>query len=786
MNHSGPSLRLWLALSFGLSIFVGAREIQAASGTTASNFLKIAVGARPAALGEAYLALSDDSNAFQWNPAGLAQLSLPELSFSHLSYFADINYEYVGFGTPWRGQGLGLGLTWLNVPPFNSTLDPSATPGSASDYALSAAYALSLGPELQLGVTFRSILSNLASTSSLGAALDAGALFRPFGRHLTLAVVAQNLGIQSAYEDNSDPLPVSLRLGLGMHLYNAHGKRWLNAVMDANKSLENRFKFNLGLELWLFDLLALRGGYKLAEAGTDFAAGTDLADFTVGTGFRLRAAQLDYAMVPLGELGITHRVSLSWQFGYTPRAVEKEKLLAATPKFDALAGNQGNGVAFQLDPKKALGDTPLKEWKVEIRDERGRVVKTLQGTGPVPKNLAWDLRAADGSLISRERPYMYTVTLRDWNGNAVSTEGYIAKEIRPKQLMTSAPTYDPGSGGLVFKPKTAMTVGVKEWKLNIRDSEGNLLKTISGTGAIPKNLVWTPSGSTSIGGDLLSGRKIQAIKYDLEFKDNQGRATVVSDQVRFAMGQALEQSYRLPLPLREFKVNSGQEVLVASLPSLLSADTKAAKGAPFVMRVPRAGQVRSWRFEIFDTEGRSVRSFRGIGAPPDNIFWDGLDESGVAVPKSEQATFKLWVLGSEGEQATSDKRVIRNPFTVAATQGKIRKISGIWFRFLESDIQEAVMGKLKELALLLRRDENVQLTIQGHAWDEGGALEELRLSQDRADAVLRYLIEQESLSPRNVSSIGFGSSMPLVNARNREAADKNRRVDVIIVSKSER
>jgi chemotaxis protein MotB len=65
-------------------------------------------------------------------------------------------------------------------------------------------------------------------------------------------------------------------------------------------------------------------------------------------------------------------------------------------------------------------------------------------------------------------------------------------------------------------------------------------------------------------------------------------------------------------------------------------------------------------------------------------------------------------------------------------------------------------------------------------------LEELRLSQERADAVLRYLIEQESLSPRNVSSIGFGSSMPLVNARNREAADKNRRVDVIIVSKSER
>ncbi len=777
-----------LALFLGLCLFVGPNTLRAGAGTTSGNFLKIAVGARPAAMGEAYLALADDANSFQWNPAGLAQLSLPELTLMHLSYFADINYEYVGVGMPFRGQGVGLGVTWLNVAPFNSTLDPTAVQGSASDYSLSGAYALNLSKQLQVGAVVRTILSNLASNSSFGGSLDAGAIFRPLGRNLSLAVVAQNLGLQGAFESVSDPLPVSLRFGAAWHLFDAGDQRWVNLIIDANKSLENRFKFNLGAEVWLFDLLALRAGYKLSEGGQDFNPGDTnaIANLTAGLGFKLNAAQIDYAFVPLGELGLTHRVSASWKFGFKPRTIAKDKVMDATPKFGTLADGKSSGVAFNLDSKKAFGDTPLKDWKVEIRDADGKLVKTLSGTGPVPKNLAWDLKSADGSLVSRDRPYKFAVTLRDWNGQAVSTDGFIAKEIRPKELMTGSPKYDAASGGLIFKPKTGMTVGVKEWKLNIRDTQGNILKTISGTGAIPKNLVWKPEDSALGGGDLLAGRQVQAIKYDLEFKDSRGQQAVVSDQVRFAMGKAEDDAYRLPLPLKEFKVNKGREVLVAALPNLTSVESGSAKAAPFVMPVPDAGRVRSWRFDITDAGGKVVRTFRGASELPENIFWDGLDESGVAVPSPEKARFKFAVLGTEGERATADRRAVRNPFTVAVAEGQIRKITGIWFRFLDADLQDAVIGKLKEIALMLRKNPNVQVTIQGHAWDEGGADEELRLSQERADTVLRYLIEQEGLSPRNVSSIGFGSTMPLSAEKDVRTADKNRRVEVIVVSKSGR
>jgi outer membrane protein OmpA-like peptidoglycan-associated protein len=757
----------------------------AGAGTTSGNFLKIAVGARPAAMGEAFLGLADDANGLQWNPAGLSQLSLPEVTLTHLSYFADINYEYVGFAMPFRGQGLGLGLTWLNVAPFNSTLDPNAVSGSASDYSFSGAYATSLSKQLHLGVVFRSFLSNLASNSAFGGSLDAGAIFKPLGRSLSLAVVAQNLGVQSGFESKSDPLPLALKFGAAWRLFNNQDQNWLNLVFDANKSLENKFKFNLGGEVWFFDSVAIRAGYKLAEGGSDFESDASaLANFTAGAGFRFDAAQLDYAFVPLGELGYTHRITASWKFGYKPEAVEKDKVLSAAPKFGKLQGGDGSGVAFNLDSKKALGDVPVKEWKVEIRDKDGKLVRTMAGQGPVPRNLAWDLKSADGSLADRDQPYKFNVMMRDYNGRSVGTDGFIAKEIRPKELMDTSPKYDAASGGLVFKPKTSMSVGVREWKLNIRDDQGNILKTLSGTGAIPKNLVWKPQAGSAMGEDMLAGRQVQAIKYDLEFKDSRGQSRVVSDQVRFAMDKAEKDVYKLPLPLKEFKVNKGREILVASLPSLTSTESGAAQGAPFVMPVPGGnGSVRSWRFEIL-AAGKVVRSFAGKSELPDNLFWDGLDEAGNPVPSPEKAKFNFVVVDDGGaERASGQRRTVRNPFTIASAQGQIKKISGIWFRFLDADIQEAVLGRLREVAALLKKNPNVQVTIQGHSWDEGSGEETLRLSQERADAVLRFLIEEEGLSPRNVSAIGYGDTMPLLNAKTEDAAGKNRRVEVIIVAK---
>src|SRR5437762_4483401 len=70
------------------------------AGTSSGSFLKIGVGARAAALGEAFVAVANDPSAIYWNPAGLASMQRQEFQLSHLEWPADIRYEFLAYVVP--------------------------------------------------------------------------------------------------------------------------------------------------------------------------------------------------------------------------------------------------------------------------------------------------------------------------------------------------------------------------------------------------------------------------------------------------------------------------------------------------------------------------------------------------------------------------------------------------------------------------------------------------------------------------------------------------------------
>ncbi|MDZ7260742.1 MAG: PorV/PorQ family protein, partial [candidate division KSB1 bacterium] len=75
-------------------------------GMVGAQFLKIPVGARGIAMGDAFNVIVDDATAVFWNPAGLNQIKNGSLFFSHTRWLADIKMEagalaktFPGFGT---------------------------------------------------------------------------------------------------------------------------------------------------------------------------------------------------------------------------------------------------------------------------------------------------------------------------------------------------------------------------------------------------------------------------------------------------------------------------------------------------------------------------------------------------------------------------------------------------------------------------------------------------------------------------------------------------------------
>ena len=70
-----------------------------------------------------------------------------------------------------------------------------------------------------------------------------------------------------------------------------------------------------------------------------------------------------------------------------------------------------------------------------------------------------------------------------------------------------------------------------------------------------------------------------------------------------------------------------------------------------------------------------------------------------------------------------------------------------------------------------------KLKIAGHTDSDGHEELNRKLSQDRADAIRTYLIEQFKIDASRITAIGYGSSKPIVEENSEESKKTNRRVE---------
>lgn len=71
--------------------------------------------------------------------------------------------------------------------------------------------------------------------------------------------------------------------------------------------------------------------------------------------------------------------------------------------------------------------------------------------------------------------------------------------------------------------------------------------------------------------------------------------------------------------------------------------------------------------------------------------------------------------------------------------------------------------------------------IEGHTDSTGSDAVNEQLSQQRAESVRQYLINNESLPAKNIVSVGYGSTRPLASNKTEKGRAINRRIDLIII-----
>ncbi|GMU87811.1 MAG: hypothetical protein AMXMBFR49_00190 [Chlorobiota bacterium] len=297
------------------------------AGISAAQFLKIGVGGRASAMGDAFVAVANDASSLYWNPAALVQFDNNQVIFSHNSWLVDVKHNFAGgvyHITP--DDAVGVSLTMLSAGDMKVTTEfaPFGTGEyfTFSDMAISVSYARKMTDKFSFGATVKYMEETLDKLKMRGVLLDFGTYYWTGLGSTRFAVAFSNFGNQLAPDGDVVLVgnrkksnwqefspPTMFRLGFAFEPYESENHKVTTSV-QLNHPNDNSENVSLGAEYTFRERstglsFLLRGGYKInvEEQNYSFGAGLDLP-------ISMARFTFDYALVNFERLGAVHRLSI--------------------------------------------------------------------------------------------------------------------------------------------------------------------------------------------------------------------------------------------------------------------------------------------------------------------------------------------------------------------------------------------------------------------------------------------------------------------------------------------
>jgi len=325
------------------------------------------IGARTAGVAGISLGMPGDPSHLAMSPAGLADVSHPEVVFHHARLYEDLSLsqDELYLAAPLSYGTIGLGISHIGAdgilraergqsPDFS---DPSTF--AATDWIVSLAFARTwLDRRLRAGAALRMLGRDIDSYYGGGAQLDASVVWLQSGFRAGMKLDRGIGGLATWESGRTEYSPPDLVAGLGYehrvpYFYGQGSLAWETPglVQKQASSTFSSGDARLWVDPWLFlrssriggefrfDMgLVLRAGCEIQSLtrALDFLQGEDQqgqfgdsrGSVSVGAGYLwANKVRVDYALVSHPDLGNTQRFSLGLVFGGSapkPVAVERE------------------------------------------------------------------------------------------------------------------------------------------------------------------------------------------------------------------------------------------------------------------------------------------------------------------------------------------------------------------------------------------------------------------------------------------------------------------------------
>ncbi len=282
------------------------------NGGYAGSFLDVPIGARPAAMGGAYLSIADDGSGPMYNPAGLSNIRKTLFSSSYRLMDLDRTLGYVSLAIP-AAKKSALAFGWRYAG--SGTVDARNTDGDKLGFEIAEhnheftfVFTKRFEDFFAAGVRGSYLYSRLSEMTTYAASLDVGLMLylsqllhnsrdeRELAaiQDIQVGLVLKNLGSGFRWNNEKylvkyvgnglatvqeDAIPIEIGAGASARFF----KRKLVMASDLLIDLEGRLAYHGGTEFFVSPEFALRGGYSNGR-------------LTAGTGYVIKVGNLVWAI----------------------------------------------------------------------------------------------------------------------------------------------------------------------------------------------------------------------------------------------------------------------------------------------------------------------------------------------------------------------------------------------------------------------------------------------------------------------------------------------------------
>ncbi|OGC06848.1 hypothetical protein A2526_05425 [candidate division WOR-1 bacterium RIFOXYD2_FULL_36_8] len=282
------------------------------------------VGARPIALGKAFVGVPDGSNAIAFNPASIAFTPHFEITSMQTKLLDTVEYKMFGSVVSTKIGNIGFNYVSAVSPAGYETTDQSslsnATPINYESSMMILSYAMNMRNLIQasnigylsFGVNAKIINNKLnSSNGGSGSGIDADIgmlLITP--KDFNFGICAQNmLGGEINWDSgNKDIFPALIRFGGSYNWKRAKTLITCDGVIPLEEN--HPLTIHAGVEWTPIEYFSLRAGLDQDALGTNEV----IHNFTYGVGLNYKGLTFDYAYKQKGVYSdiSTHYISLSY------------------------------------------------------------------------------------------------------------------------------------------------------------------------------------------------------------------------------------------------------------------------------------------------------------------------------------------------------------------------------------------------------------------------------------------------------------------------------------------